>query len=154
MTQEFPVEGSRTGVLLPKMRDDGENAIAQRRLQRMASAITDRELRPGRRFESHYRGVPYKAEVMPDGTITVTTGKGKQIGTGYRSLSAAGRIITRYPVNGWVFWRDVGGAKAAPKPKAKPKAKAKKVAAKKAAPAPEVPAEPAASQPAEEARAS
>jgi hypothetical protein len=115
----------------------------------MMAAITDRELRPGRRFTATHKKMPYVAEVMEDGTISVSTARGKQVATGLRSMSKAGSTITRYPVNGWVFWQEM---EAKPKAKAAPKPKAK--AAKKAAPAPEAPAQPTESPPAEEAQAS
>lgn len=100
-------------------------------------AITDRELRPGRRFVARYKGKDYAAVIQDDHQIAV-----EGVGT-FKTLSAAGMKITGHAINGWAWFRDAP-AEEPPAPTRTPhKAKARKRTKQARPPTPEAEPEPA-----------
>ena len=82
------------------------------------SAITDRELRVGRRFQARRKGRTYTALVMGDGQIEVVDEEGHNLGS-FKGLHAAAMAITEgSSVNAWSLFKDVPaeGAEAEPEP--------------------------------------
>ena len=51
----------------------------------------------GTKFRSTYKGITHYGKVK-DGFLVV---KGKK----FKSLSGAAKAITKYPINGWKFWK-------------------------------------------------
>jgi len=71
------------------------------------SAITDRELRVGRRFQARRKGRTYTALVMGDGQIEVADEEGHNLGS-FKGLHAAAMAITEgSSVNAWSLFKDV-----------------------------------------------
>jgi len=81
----------------------------------VGGSITDRELRPGRRFVARHKGKTYHAEVGADGLIRVEGIEGN-----FKSLSTAGSAICGHAVNGWRFFKDAPAEGAAEEPTPEP----------------------------------